>query len=54
MCACGCGRAANMVDHIVAHKRDMRLFWDRNNWQPYHDICNRRKAIKYEGAFGRK
>ncbi|QND48111.1 HNH endonuclease [Rhizobium lusitanum] len=53
LCACGCGREANMVDHIVAPKGDARLFWSRSNWQPYHDICNRRKAIKSEGGFGR-
>lgn len=34
LCACGCGRAANMVDHIKPHRGDMRLFWDRTNWQP--------------------
>lgn len=24
---------AQVVDHIVAHKGDMTLFWDSNNWQ---------------------
>jgi 5-methylcytosine-specific restriction endonuclease McrA len=33
-CACGCGRLADMVDHIIPHRGDMRLFWDRTNWQP--------------------
>jgi 5-methylcytosine-specific restriction protein A len=33
-CACGCGRRADMVDHITPHKGNQRLFWDRNNWQP--------------------
>lgn len=53
LCACGCGRKANMVDHRIAPKGDMRLFWDRSNWQPFHFTCNRRKAIKSEGGFGR-
>lgn len=53
LCACGCGRPANMVDHIIAPKGDMKLFWSRSNWQPYNGICNRRKAIKSEGGFGR-
>lgn len=53
LCACGCGRRANVVDHIVAHKGDMFLFWDRNNWQPMAKACNTRKAIKSEGGFGR-
>lgn len=51
-CACGCGRRANMVDHIVAHKGDMRLFWRRSNWQPFHTSCNSRKNVKFEGGFG--
>jgi 5-methylcytosine-specific restriction protein A len=33
-CACGCGRPANMVDHIKPHRGDMKLFWSRSNWQP--------------------
>lgn len=32
-CACGCGRAADMIDHITPHRGDQRLFWDRRNWQ---------------------
>jgi 5-methylcytosine-specific restriction endonuclease McrA len=33
-CACGCGRAADCVDHIIPHRGDQKLLWDRNNWQP--------------------
>ncbi|MFV3289133.1 HNH endonuclease [Pseudomonas sp. NY11955] len=33
--------AAGVVDHIVAHRGDMVLFWDQTNWQslckPCHD-----------------
>lgn len=25
---------ATVVDHIIPHKQDWKLFWDRNNWQP--------------------
>ncbi|TPJ47238.1 HNH endonuclease [Mesorhizobium sp. B2-6-6] len=53
LCACGCGRPANMVDHIRAPKGDMVLFWDRTNWQPFARGCNSRKNIKSEGGFGR-
>jgi 5-methylcytosine-specific restriction protein A len=53
LCACGCGRAADMVDHKVAHKGDKRLFWSRANWQPMHRGCNSRKAILQEGGFGK-
>jgi 5-methylcytosine-specific restriction protein A len=52
LCACACGRAADMVDHRIAHKGDQRLFWDRSNWQPMARGCNSRKAIREEGAFG--
>jgi 5-methylcytosine-specific restriction enzyme A len=31
-CACGCGRLADMVDHKIPHRGDMKLFWDRSNW----------------------
>ncbi len=33
-CACGCGRIADCVDHKIPHRGDMKLFWDRKNWQP--------------------
>lgn len=52
ICACGCGKPAEMVDHKIAHKGDMRLFWDRSNWQPMTRACNSRKAVREEGAFG--
>jgi 5-methylcytosine-specific restriction endonuclease McrA len=50
---CRCGAVATMVDHIKAHKGDMRLFWDRANWQPSCFPCNSRKAVTSEGSFGR-
>jgi 5-methylcytosine-specific restriction endonuclease McrA len=53
-CACGCGRHADMVDHKIAHKGDMKLFWDRSNWQPMNKVCNSRKAVLTEGAFGNR
>jgi 5-methylcytosine-specific restriction enzyme A len=53
LCACGCGRSATMVDHRVAHKGDMKLFWDRSNWQPMFGRCNSRKAVREEGALGK-
>jgi len=53
-CACGCGRPADMVDHKIPHKGDMKLFWDRKNWQPMNGHCTARKAVLNEGAFGNK
>lgn len=32
--------AATVVDHIVPHKRDQALFWDRDNWQPLCKLCH--------------
>ena len=33
--------AATVVDHIIPHKGNRKLFWDMNNWQPlckfHHD-----------------
>lgn len=45
---------ATVVDHIVSHKGDMKLFWDINNWQAlckrHHDI----KTAKEDGGFGNR
>ena len=29
----GCNAYATVVHHKIAHRGDMRLFWDRRNWQ---------------------
>jgi 5-methylcytosine-specific restriction protein A len=43
--------AAEVVDHIVAHKGDMGLFWDSGNWQGLtkreHD---KKTALENSGA----
>jgi 5-methylcytosine-specific restriction protein A len=48
------GRAtpAECVDHIIAHKGDMELFWDESNWQPLCLHCNSKKAATSEGRWG--
>lgn len=46
-------RAATVLDHIRAHKGDLGLFWDPRNRQSLCADCNRIKAIRYEGGFGR-
>lgn len=48
LCACGCGRAANMVDHRIAHKGSQTLFWDRANWQPMNSHCHNTKKQSAE------
>lgn len=32
--------AASVVDHIVAHRGDMVLFWDQTNWQSLCKTCH--------------
>lgn len=40
------------MDHIVPHKGDMTLFWDRNNWQSLCSACHKRKTVLEDGGFG--
>ena len=35
---------ATVVDHIVPHRGDPRLFWDEKNWQPLCKECHDRKT----------
>lgn len=50
-CACGCGRKADMIDHVVPHRGDKRLFWSRSNWQPMASSpCHSRKKQAQERA----
>ena len=43
---------AVVVDHIVPHKGDRTLFWDRDNWQPLCASCHSTKTAKEDGGFG--
>jgi len=37
--------AATVVDHIIPHRGDQRLFWDEeNNWQPLCKACHDKKT----------
>jgi hypothetical protein len=45
-------RRAECTDHIVAMRDGGRRF-DRGNLQSLCSDCNRRKAIAFEGGFGR-
>ena len=35
---------ATVVDHIVPHRGDQKLFWDQNNWQPLCKSCHDKKT----------
>ena len=45
---------ANTVDHITPHRGDMRLFWDRENWQALCKPCHDRKTATEDGRWGRR
>ena len=34
---------ATVVDHIIPHRGDMKLFWDKSNWQP---LCEHHHNVK--------
>lgn len=42
---------ATVVDHIIPHKGDMQLFWDKGNWQSLCKTHHDKKTMK-EGSFG--
>ena len=35
---------ATVVDHIVPHRGDKRLFWDKSNWQSLCKRCHDKKT----------
>lgn len=37
---------ATVVDHIVPHRGDTELFWDRTNWQALCKQCHDQKTLK--------
>jgi len=37
-------RKATVVDHIVPHRGDETLFWDRDNWQALCKSCHDHKT----------
>jgi hypothetical protein len=46
---------ATVVDHIVPHRGDRRLFWDKTNWQPLckrcHDVKTLTEDVRPELSF---
>lgn len=39
-----CGDRATVVDHIIPHRGNTRLFWDESNWEPLCKTCHDRKT----------
>ncbi|WP_091742622.1 HNH endonuclease signature motif containing protein [Marininema mesophilum] len=53
----GCEKAgrltpATVVDHVVPHKGDTGLFWDKGNWQSLCKRCHDRKTATEDGRWG--
>jgi 5-methylcytosine-specific restriction protein A len=46
--------AATVVDHIIPHRGDMKLFWDKANWQPLCKCCHDRKTATKDSGFARR
>ena len=40
----GKARPATVVDHIIPHRGDQKLFWDSHNWQALCVYCHARKT----------
>jgi 5-methylcytosine-specific restriction protein A len=43
---------AEVVDHIIPHRGDMKLFWDPTNWQGLTKVDHDRKTALEDGGFG--
>lgn len=45
---CRCGEAATVVDHIIPHRGDKALFWNRANWQALCTRCHNSWKQRFE------
>lgn len=43
---------SNTVDHIIPHKGDKALFWNRANWRAMAKPCHDAKTAKEDGRWG--
>ena len=48
----GITKGANVVDHHIPHKGNIKKFWDVSNWQSLCVRCHNKKTAT-EGAFGK-
>lgn len=54
LCArCPVPTPATVVDHVVPHKGDRKLFWKKGNHQALCKSCHDRKTATEDGGFGR-
>jgi tetratricopeptide (TPR) repeat protein len=45
---------AEVVDHIVPHRADRKLFWDQSNWQALCRMHHSKKTATRDGGFGNR
>lgn len=45
---------ATQVDHIIPHRGDQHLFWDKSNWQGLCDSHHSQKTAREDGGFGNR
>ena len=43
---------ATETDHIIPHKGNRKLFWDKSNWQGLCHNCHSKKTASEDGGFG--
>lgn len=48
-----CGSPSTITDHIIPHRGDVTLFWDKSNWQPMCQRCHSRKTFKENNNFNK-
>lgn len=45
-------RVSQVVDHRVAHRGDVKLFFSQSNWQALSKSCHDAKTSRVDGGFG--
>ena len=45
-------RAAEVVDHVIPHRGDLSLMWNRRNWRAMAKACHDKKTARQDGGFG--
>ncbi|MEP3674372.1 HNH endonuclease [Sulfitobacter sp.] len=44
----GCSKPSTVVDHVIPHRGNDKLFWDKSNWQPLCTRCHNSKKQRVE------